>query len=95
MRHRLRRAGNAELPAVDILHRQHGAGNATELQVCVAYDTPAGRTTELPVDDLASARPVYRTFKGWTEDLAKARSITDGKARHPASGAARRWCRAH
>jgi adenylosuccinate synthase len=48
-----------------------------ELQVCVAYDTPNGRTTELPVDDMANAKPVYRAFKGWSEDLAKARTVAE------------------
>ena len=48
-----------------------------EIAVCVAYDTPSGRTTEFPIDDLASARPVYRTFPGWSAELGKARSLED------------------
>jgi adenylosuccinate synthase len=48
-----------------------------ELSVCVAYDTPRGRTKELPIDELDQATPVYRTFKGWSKDLASARSLDD------------------
>jgi adenylosuccinate synthase len=45
------------------------------IEVCVAYDTPSGRTTELPIDDLDRARPVYQSFQGWKEELGQARSL--------------------
>jgi adenylosuccinate synthase len=46
-----------------------------EIKACVAYDTPRGRTTELPIDELDTATPVYRTFRGWTEELGRARTM--------------------
>jgi adenylosuccinate synthase len=48
-----------------------------EIKVCVAYDTPAGQTRDFPIDALDSAKPVYRTFRGWSEDLARARSLDE------------------
>ena len=38
-----------------------------EVQICVGYDTPAGRLTEFPADlrALARATPVYETMPGW------------------------------
>jgi adenylosuccinate synthase len=48
-----------------------------ELQVCVAYDTPEGRTEEFPIDRLEHATPVYKSFGGWREPLAEARSVAE------------------
>jgi adenylosuccinate synthase len=48
-----------------------------EIKACVAYDTPNGRTAELPLDDLDRATPIYKTFAGWKEDLASARALKD------------------
>jgi adenylosuccinate synthase len=48
-----------------------------EIRACVAYDTPSGRTTEFPIDELDHAKPVYQSFKGWTEELGKARSMSE------------------
>jgi adenylosuccinate synthase len=48
-----------------------------EVKVCVAYDTPSGRTTELPLDDLATATPVLQSFKGWSEELGRARALEE------------------
>jgi adenylosuccinate synthase len=48
-----------------------------EVKVCVAYDTPSGRTTEFPVDDLGRATPVLRSFPGWKEELGAARRLED------------------
>jgi adenylosuccinate synthase len=85
---RPRRTGWLDLPALRYAARVNGldgialtkldvlTGHDT-INVCVAYDTPHGRTTEFPFDDLAEAKPVYRTFPGWKEDLAKARSLDD------------------
>ena len=48
-----------------------------EIKVCVAYDTPNGRTKDFPLDDLDRATPVYESFAGWKEDLAPARALKD------------------
>jgi adenylosuccinate synthase len=85
---RPRRTGWLDLPALKYAARVNGldgialtkldvlTGHET-LQVCVAYDTPHGRVTELPVDELETAKPVYRAFRGWTEELAKARALEE------------------
>ena len=83
---RPRRTGWLDLPALKYAARVNGLDGIAltkldvltgldELKVCVAYDTPQGRTDELPHDDLDEAKPVYRSFKGWTEELAKARAL--------------------
>ena len=46
-----------------------------EVKVCVAYDTPSGRTTDFPIDDLDDAKPVLQSFPGWKEELGKARAL--------------------
>jgi adenylosuccinate synthase len=85
---RPRRTGWLDLPALKYAARVNGLDGIAltkldvltgleSIEVCVAYDTPHGRATELPADDLADVKPVYRTFKGWTEELAKARKMTD------------------
>jgi len=48
-----------------------------EVKACVAYDTPNGRTTDFPIDDLDTAKPVYKTFPGWKEELGKARALDE------------------
>lgn len=48
-----------------------------EVKACVGYDTPSGRTRDLPLDALETATPVYRSFPGWKEDLASARSMNE------------------
>ncbi len=48
-----------------------------EVKACVAYETPSGRTRDFPIDDLENAKPVYQSFPGWKEDLAKARQMSD------------------
>ncbi|HEU4581048.1 MAG TPA: adenylosuccinate synthase [Polyangiaceae bacterium] len=51
------------------------------LRVCVAYDTPEGRTEELPLeainDDPGSVKPVYEELPGWTEPLREARKLSE------------------
>jgi adenylosuccinate synthase len=85
---RPRRTGWLDLPALRYAARVNGLDGIAltkldvltgldELKVCVAYDTKDGRTEELPQDDLAAATPVYKSFKGWTEPLAAARSLGD------------------
>jgi len=48
-----------------------------EIAVCVAYDTPHGRTSDFPIDELDTAKPVLKTFRGWSEELGKARSMDE------------------
>lgn len=50
-----------------------------EIKLCEAYEIDGARTTDFPshVDDLARAKPVYRTFPGWTEDTSKTRKLAD------------------
>jgi len=85
---RPRRTGWIDLPALRYAARVNGLDGIalTKLDVltgldhvsaCVAYDTPAGRTRDLPIVALATARPVYQSFAGWSEDLAAARAIAD------------------
>jgi adenylosuccinate synthase len=85
---RPRRTGWLDLPALRFAARVNGLDGlcVTKLDVlaglphvraCVAYDTPGGRTEELPVDALASAAPVFETFEGWSEEVAAARSFDD------------------
>jgi adenylosuccinate synthase len=51
------------------------------LKVCVAYDTPEGRTEELPLDaigdDPSKIRPVYEELPGWSEPLRDVRKLSD------------------
>jgi adenylosuccinate synthase len=85
---RPRRTGWIDLPALRYAARVNGLDGIalTKLDVltglshvraCVAYDTPAGRTRDLPVDALATATPVYETFDGWSEELGAARAIPE------------------
>jgi adenylosuccinate synthase len=85
---RPRRTGWLDLPALRYAARINGLDGIAltkldvltglpKLQVCVAYDTPHGRTDEIPTGDLARAKPVYESFEGWTEDLSRARSLED------------------
>ncbi|MEZ4441942.1 MAG: adenylosuccinate synthase [Polyangiaceae bacterium] len=48
-----------------------------EVKLCIAYDTPRGRTEDVPVSRLAAARPVYETLPGWDEDITGARRLED------------------
>jgi len=80
---RPRRCGWLDLPALRYAARINGLDGLAitkldvltghpVLKVCVAYDTPNGRTDELPIDlleDPDQARPVYETLQGWTESL--------------------------
>ena len=85
---RPRRTGWVDLPALRYAARVNGLDGLAltkldvltglpEVRACVAYDTPRGRTRELPIDAFESATPVYETFPGWSEDLAAARFLAD------------------
>ncbi len=85
---RPRRTGWLDLPALRYAARINGLNGLAvtkldvltghpELKICVAYDTPAGRTEELPLDLLdepAQVKPIYETFRGWTESLSEVRA---------------------
>ncbi len=87
---RPRRTGWLDLPALRYAARVNGLDALAmtkldiltgfgDLQVCVAYDTPGGRTDELPElgPGAPEAKPVYTSLEGWTESLAGARSMAD------------------
>ena len=83
---RPRRTGWLDLPALRYAVRINGLDGLAltkldvltgldTLQVCVAYDTPHGRTEDFPIDDVARAKPVYESMPGWSEDIASARTL--------------------
>jgi adenylosuccinate synthase len=85
---RPRRTGWLDIPALRFAARVNGMTSIAltkmdvltgleRLEVCVAYDTPAGRTDELPIDDLAQATPVLCAMKPWSESLEAARKLED------------------
>lgn len=85
---RPRRTGWLDLPALRYAARVNGLDGLAltkldvltghrELEVCVAYDTPEGRTDDLPIDALDRATPVYEKLEGWNESLDEVRSLDD------------------
>ena len=50
-----------------------------ELKICEAYELRGGRTRDFPshADDLAEAKPVYRTLPGWSDDTTGCRRYAD------------------
>lgn len=50
-----------------------------ELKICEAYEINGVRTTDFPshVDDLAKAKPIYRTIPGWNQDITGIRKLED------------------
>ena len=83
---RPRRTGWLDLPGLRYAARVNGIDSLAvtkldvlsgleEISVCVAYDTPSGRTAELPVDAFESAKPVYETLPGWPSSIREARSM--------------------
>ena len=50
-----------------------------EVKVCEAYDLRGDRTRDFPADaeDLAEAKPVYRTLPGWPDDTTACRRYDD------------------
>ena len=85
---RPRRTGWLDLPALRYARRVNGLDGlcVTKLDVldeldsvsvCVAYDTPQGRTTDLPVDALASAKPVFEAVPGWRTSVRGVRRLDD------------------
>jgi adenylosuccinate synthase len=83
---RPRRTGWLDLPGLRYAARVNGLDSLAvtkldvlsgldELKLCVAYDTPHGRTTELPLDAFESAKPVYETVPGWPSSIREARTL--------------------
>jgi len=50
-----------------------------QISVCTAYEIDGGTTTDFPahVEDLARARPVFRTLAGWKRDISQIRRLAD------------------
>jgi adenylosuccinate synthase len=89
---RPRRTGWLDLPALRYAARVNGLDalaltkldvltGMSRIKVCVAYDTPQGRVTDLPIDDLhelgSTIKPVYEALDGWTERIEGARVLDD------------------
>ena len=83
---RPRRTGFLDLPALRYAARVNGLDGLAvtkldvltgieKIKVCVAYDTPEGRTTELAIRHIDKVRPVYQEMAGWREPLSGARTI--------------------
>ena len=48
--------------------------------VCVAYDTPEGRTDDFPIDQIdnpGAVTPIYEELSGWTEKLDAVRVLDE------------------
>ncbi len=85
---RPRRTGWLDLPALRYAASVNGLDGLAitkldvltgleEVKVCVAYETPRGTTQDFPIDELEKAKPVLRSFRGWTEELGKARAMEE------------------
>jgi adenylosuccinate synthase len=85
---RPRRTGWLDLPALRYAARVNGLDGLavtkldvltglSSLEVCVAYETEAGRTSDFPVDHLDRARPVYETLPGWNDQLPAVRNVDE------------------
>ncbi len=84
---RPRRTGWLDLPALRYAVRVNGLDGLAltkldvlagldEIQVCVAYRTSSGLSDDFPIDDIERASPVYESMRGWSEDLAGARTLS-------------------
>jgi adenylosuccinate synthase len=85
---RPRRTGWLDLPALRYAARVNGIDGwaltkldvltgLAEVKVCVAYDTPQGRTNELPAFSLDAAKPHFAAFPGWKDPLEGVRKFDD------------------
>ncbi|TKD06580.1 adenylosuccinate synthase [Polyangium fumosum] len=85
---RPRRTGWLDLPALRYAARVNGLDGLAvtkldvlsgldSIEVCVAYDTPEGRTKELPIRHVGAAKPVYEKRPGWREPLSHARTMKE------------------
>ena len=89
---RPRRCGWLDLPGLRYARRVNGLTDLvitkldvrtglSRIELCVAYDTPNGRTRDLPVNDLDRSTPVYESMDGWTETLTGMRTMAALPAR--------------
>jgi adenylosuccinate synthase len=88
---RPRRTGWLDLPALRYAARVNGIDGLAltkldvmtgldPIRVCVAYDTPSGRTEDFPIDLLHQpglVKPVYRELPGWKERLEQVRVLDE------------------
>ncbi len=88
---RPRRTGWLDLPALRYAARVNGIDGLaltkldvmtglSRILVCVAYDTPEGRTEDFPIDYLdvpGAAIPVYEEMAGWSEKLDGVRVLDE------------------
>jgi adenylosuccinate synthase len=85
---RPRRTGWLDLPALRYAVRVNGLDGLAltkldvltgldEIKICTAYRTPTGTSPDFPIDEAATAVPVYESMPGWTADLSSARSLAD------------------
>jgi adenylosuccinate synthase len=88
---RPRRTGWIDLPALNYAARVNGIDGLAltkldvltglpRIRVCVAYDTPGGRTQDFPIDlidEPGQVKPVYEELAGWTEPLGAVRVLDD------------------
>jgi adenylosuccinate synthase len=87
---RPRRTGWLDLPALRYAARVNGFDGLAltkldvltglkKLKVCIAYDTPDGRVSDLPLDllDSGTITPVYTELEGWREKLEGARVLDE------------------
>ncbi len=61
------------------LSRMDTLGGFDKVRVCVAYDIDGRITKDYPasLDDLARAKPVYKDFDGWSDDISHVRRYED------------------
>jgi len=87
---RPRRCGWLDMVALKYAIRVNGATHLAltkldvlsgleEIKVCVAYEYEGKKLENYPADTwmLSQVKPVYRTFKGFSEDTSKAKSMED------------------
>jgi adenylosuccinate synthase len=88
---RPRRTGWLDLPALRYASRVNGLDGLaltkldvltglSRILVCVAYDTPEGRTEDFPIDLLdvpGAVKPVYEEMAGWSEKLDGVRVLDE------------------
>ena len=87
---RIRRCGWLDLVALNYAIRVNGITELAlmkldclrgfdEIKVCTSYQLPDGESEDFPVDseELQLAKPVYKSLKGWHQDISKAKSVSD------------------
>ncbi|MDD4032463.1 MAG: adenylosuccinate synthase [Bacteroidales bacterium] len=85
---RPRRCGWLDLPALKFSIMINGVSSMImtkpdvlsvfdEIKVCVAYKVDGEETGEIPYNVKAQIEPVYKTFKGWKQDIGKIRNFED------------------